>query len=60
MSRAKTRSEQLQGVVKMANDKKRQAIAEAEANLGLCAVILFFITVGLLAPPALGVLIWLV
>lgn len=60
MGQSKTRSEQLEGVVKIADKKKRDAIISAEENLGLCAVVLFFIMVGILAPPALGVLIWLV
>lgn len=60
MGQVKTRAEHLENIVKIADKKKRDAVIAAEANLGLCAIILFFIMVGILAPPALGVLIWLV
>ena len=51
MSKTKTRSEQLEGAVKVANKNKQEAIEAATQPLGFCLFIAIFILIVAIAPP---------
>lgn len=58
-SKTKTRSENLQKVVNIAEKKKNDAMVAATQPMGICSIIAIFLLIVAIAPPATIVLLLL-